>query len=151
MVQRMLCIAAAFAVVSVAATWFATQGAFVPPRHERPALWKVVSQYHPLLISMTAAAMGAGFAIPMTFLRPFAVEKGFGSVGMFFAVYAFTGLVARVASRSVFERFGNRPWIVVGLVLLTGSYASYMVVSTPEHLILRLSLPELRTHCCFHR
>ncbi|MBL8816207.1 MAG: MFS transporter [Planctomyces sp.] len=135
LVHRMLTIAAAFAVISVAATWFATQNSFVPPRHDRPSLWNVVTSYHPLMISLTAIAMGAGFAIPMTFLRPFSAEKGLDGVGTFFAVYAFTGLVARLASRSLFERFGNRPWIIVGMILLTISYACYLPITRTLHLI----------------
>lgn len=135
MVQRMFWTAAALALASAIATWFAVQGAVLPVRHARPPLLSVIRQYHPLMISMTAAVMGAGFAIPATFLRPFAIEAHLSHVGVFFVIYAMTGFGARLASRSLFERYGNRPWIVVGLTLLSISYLCYVPVTNTWHLI----------------
>jgi MFS family permease len=140
MVFQMFLTATGLAAASSVATWFAIQGACVPVAHERPSLLSVMRRYHPLMISATAAVMGAGFAIPATFLRPFAIEKNLTSVGLFFVVYAMTGFGARVASRSLFERFGNRPWIVVGLILLTISYLCYVPVTRTWHLIVPASI-----------
>lgn len=136
MVTQMFCTAATLAICAAMATWFATRGSVKPIPHERPSLFKVVRQYHPWMISVTAAVMGAGFAIPATFLRPFAIEAGMSNVGLFFFVYSVMGFGTRVATRSMFERFGNRPWIVVGLVLLTISYLCYIPVTRTWHLIL---------------
>jgi MFS family permease len=136
MVTQMFWTATAFAAGSAVAAWFAARSAVKPIHHERPSLIKVVRQYHPWMISVTAAVMGAGFAIPATFLRPFAIEAKLSSVGLFFVVYALTGFGTRVASRSLFERFGNRPWIIVGLILLTVSYRGYIPVTRTWHLIL---------------
>ncbi len=135
MVNQMFWTATVLAVGSAVATWFAIQGAELPSRHPRPSLFKVVRQYHPLMISATAAVMGAGFAIPATFLRPFAIEKHIESVGVFFVVYAAMGFAARMASRSLFARYGNRPWMVVGLLLLTVSYFLYVPVTNTWHLM----------------
>lgn len=135
MVFTMFCTATTLAVLSTLITWFAIQGAAKPVHHARPSLWKVIRQYHPIMISATAAVMGAGFAIPATFLRPFAIEMHLANIGWFFFVYAIMGFVARVASRSLFERFGNRPWIVVGMVLLSISYVLYVPVTNTWHLI----------------
>lgn len=128
-VDLMLCAAAVLATTSVLATWFATRATVHARDNDRPSLFSVVRQYHPLMISVAAAAMGAGFSIPATFLRPFALERQFDGVALFFVVYALTGFSARIASRSMFERFGNRPWIVVGLSLLTISFLCYIPVT----------------------
>jgi len=136
MVTQMFWTATVFAFGSAAAAWVATRRSVKPIHHERPSLIGVVRQYHPWMISVTAAVMGAGFAIPATFLRPFAIEAKLSSVGLFFVVYALTGFGTRVASRSLFERFGNRPWIIVGLILLTTSYLAYIPVTKTWHLIL---------------
>ncbi len=135
MVARMFWIASVMAILSVGAAWFITRKATKPAHHTRTSLLRVISQYHPMMISVSAAAMGAGFAIPVTFLRPFAAEKNLGGVGLFFSVYAVTGFLARLASRSLFERFGNRPWIIVGLILLTISYLCYLPVTRSTDLI----------------
>ena len=136
MVSRMFGIAAMLSVCAVMATAGAVRGSSRPLRQHRPSLIRVVAQYHPWMISVTAAMMGAGFAIPATFLRPFAVEAQLSGVGLFFFVYSLTGFGARLATRSLFERFGNRPWIGVGLVLLTLSYVCYIPVSATWHLML---------------
>ena len=136
MVVQMFRIAAILAISAAVATWYAVRGAEKPVHSERPSLFTVVRRCHPWMISATAAVMGAGFAIPATFLRPFAVESQLSSVGLFFVVYAMTGFAARVATRSLFARFGNRPWIVAGLILLTASYVCYVPVTKTWHLII---------------
>ncbi len=136
MVRVMFQSATALAVCAAAATFFAVRTTLPPIRHVRPSLWKVIRQYHPVMISLTAMMMGAGFAIPATFLRPFAIEMNLQNIGMFFAVYAATGFGARLATRSLFERFGNKPWIATGLVLLTLSYVCYVPVTATWHLCL---------------
>lgn len=133
-VHQMIAIASVLATMSVVATWFATRGALKPDPQTRPPLLTVVRSYHPWMISLTSAAMGAGFSIPMTFLRPFAEERGIPHVAVFFVVYAVTGFMARLASRSLFERFGNRPWIILGMILLTISYLLYSPVARPWQL-----------------
>jgi MFS family permease len=139
-VELMLHIAAVLATTSVIATWFATGTSVVPLPQERPSLLRVVRQYHPWMISLTAAAMGAGFSIPAIFLRPFALEQEIPGVALFFTVYALTGFTARLASRSLFERYGNRPWILTGLMLLTISYLCYIPVTQTWHLIIPASV-----------
>lgn len=134
-VSRMFWTATFLAIGASVSAWFAIRGAVAPLRRSRPSLLKVVRKYHPVMISVAAAAMGAGFAIPMTFLRPFAIEMHLSSVGLFFVVYSVTGFGARVASRSMFERYGNRPWIVMGLMLLSVSFFLYVPIVRTWHLI----------------
>lgn len=133
-VPLMFCGGIALTVCSLVATWLATRHAVVPVRTHRPALLQVVKTYHPLMISIAAVMMGAGFAIPVTFLRPFASEISLSHVWPYFAVYSATGFAARIASRSMFERLGNRPVIAVGLMLLSLSFVCYLPVSRTWHL-----------------
>lgn len=135
-VARMFWTASALSVSAVIATALATSGSATPAHHARPSLLRVVAQYHPWMISLTAAVMGAGFAIPATFLRPFAVDAQLAGVGLFFVIYALFGFGTRLASRSLFERFGNRPWISTGLILLTVSYVCYVPITRTWHLML---------------
>ncbi len=127
--EWMFVVAAAFATVAAVTAWWATSGESPPRPRRRPHFLHVTRRYFPLALATASAAMGAGFSIPMTFLRPFSVEHGLGGVGWFFAVYASIAFAARVLSRSLFERHGNRPWILVGLGLLTASYVAYLPVS----------------------
>jgi MFS family permease len=126
--EWMFVVAAGFAVVAAVTAWWATSGEPPPRPRRRPHFLQVMRRYFPFALAAASAAMGAGFSIPMTFLRPFSVEHGLGGVGLFFAVYAAIAFVARVLSRSLFERHGNRPWILVGLGLLTASYLAYLPV-----------------------
>lgn len=136
MVRVMFLSATALAVCAAASTFFAVRTTRPPVRHDRPSLWTVIRQHHPVMISLTAMMMGAGFAIPATFLHPFAIEMNLRNIGMFFAIYAATGFGARLATRSLFERFGNKPWIATGLILLTLSYVCYVPVTATWHLCL---------------
>ncbi|HND54973.1 MAG TPA: MFS transporter, partial [Pirellulaceae bacterium] len=126
---RMLSVASIFAAVSTVATWLATRHSAPPPHRRRPPVGLVVRRYLSVVLGVTGAAMGAGFSIPMTFLRPFTAEAQLGAVGVFFFVYATTAFVARVGSRELFERYGNRPWILAGLSLLTISFLLYLPVT----------------------
>lgn len=132
--QRLFWTAGGIAVLGAATTWLAARDSLPPRRRRRPFLMHVVTRYRPGMISVTAAAMGAGFSIPMTFLRPFAAELQISRVGIFFLVYASTAFAARVASRPHFQRFGNRPWILIGLSLLSLSYVCYLPISVGWHL-----------------
>lgn len=134
-VVRMLLVAAGFAVLAAVTAWWATGKSIPPAYRKRPHTGHVLRRYVPFVLALAAAAMGAGFSIPMAFLRPFAAEHALGGVGLFFAVYAATAFAARVASRSWFQRFGNRPWILTGLTLLSLSYLCYVPASRPWHLI----------------
>lgn len=134
-VRTMFLTAAVLASASTVMTFLAVRGTERPVHHPRPSLIGVIHQHRPVMIWLSACVMGAGFAIPATFLRPFAVEYNLSGIGVFFFVYALTGFGARIASRSVFERFGNRPWIVAGLILLTVSYLCYVPVTKTWQLV----------------
>ncbi|MDB5390540.1 MAG: hypothetical protein JWM11_6186 [Planctomycetaceae bacterium] len=135
LVWRLFCLAGAFAWSSALATWFVTRDSVRPQHRRRPNLLHVVARYHPLVLSITAAAMGAGFSIPMIFLRPFAIETKLNGVGLFFFVYASIAFIARLATRAHFSRLGNRLWIIVGLTLLSVSFLCYLPVTREWHLI----------------
>jgi len=134
-VEHLFLFASSIAGASVFVTWLTTNRSVVPRHRRRPPLLKVVARYHPMMILMAASVMGAGLSIPMTFLRPFAVEAKLSGVGIYFLVYAATGFAARLASRSFFQRFGNRWMISVGLVLLSLSFLAYIPVTQTSQLV----------------
>ena len=134
-VDRLFLIASTLALFSTAVAWFVSSDAPPTVHRRRPRLWHVVTRYHPLVLSITAAAMGAGLSIPMTFLRPFAVEAHLNHVGLFFVVYSSVAFVARIATASHFSRLGNRLWIIVGLVMMTLGFLCYIPVTRTWHLI----------------
>lgn len=134
-VEQLFLIASTLSLLSTAVTFFVTSDAPPPVHRRRPHLWHVVTRYHPLVISITAAAMGAGLSIPMTFLRPFAVEAHIKNVGVFFVVYSLVAFAARVATSTHFSRRGNRVWIIIGLTLMSISFLCYIPVTQTWHLI----------------
>lgn len=136
LVLRLFVVAGTLACSSTIATWFVTRHSIRPQHRRRPNLLHVVARYHPLVLSMTAAAMGAGFSIPMVFLRPFAIEYNLNGVGLFFLVYASVAFTARLATRAHFARLGNRLWITTGLILLSVSFLCYLPVTREWHLII---------------
>lgn len=133
-VTRMFWTSGGLAFAGAVTAWWATRESTTPKRRRRPHLGRVIPRYMPLVLACAAAAMGAGFNVPMTFLRPFAVAQKLAGVGTFFVVYASTAFVARLATRSLFERHGNRPWILAGLALLAVSFLCYLPVSRTWHL-----------------
>lgn len=132
-VRRVFLTCGAFSVVSLLVSLYLTRHSVPPPHRRRPPLFLIVRRYMPMVIAMTSAAMGAGFQIPQTFLRPFAQSIHLDGVGFFFLVYASIGFTARMATRSHFSRLGNRFWIVAGLILLSGSFLLYIPVTKVWH------------------
>ncbi len=124
--QHLFQTAAGIAVVGTVATWFAARGEFRSARRPQPRLSNLLRRYTPWMTALVAAAMGAGFAIPFTFLRPFAAELHIERIGIYFGVYAVAAFIARVSTRQMFERYGNRRWIIAGITLLTVSYLLYI-------------------------
>lgn len=127
-IQRLFILSAAIASTAALATWLASTGHVPPTSYRRPKLVAMLWRYTPFAVAMVAAAMGAGFVIPFTFLRPFAQDLRIPQVGWYFTVYAVTAFVARMTTRQMFMRFGNRPWILVGMSLLTLSFLSFVPV-----------------------
>lgn len=135
MVMQMFWTATLLAFSSALVTWFAIQGACVSLTSISSITVhgdETVSSDHDF---SDRSGDGRGVCYSRYFFALFAIEAHLSSVGLFFVVYATMGFAARVASRSLFERFGNRPWIVVGLILLTTSYLLYLPISTTWHLI----------------
>jgi MFS family permease len=133
-VQLLFCTAATVAALAGVVTWFATRHDVMPVRRRRPSLWRVIHRYTQIPVAIVAVAMGAGFAIPMTFLRPFAAEMHLSHIGLYFAVYAVSAFVTRLATRQLFEQYGTRPWMILGMACLTISFALYLPVEKTWHL-----------------
>jgi MFS family permease len=134
-VDHMFLTAGGIAAFSTAVTRLATSSSERPVVRRRPGLFGLLKRYASYKVAIVAIAMGAGFAIPMTFLRPFAMEMRLSRIGLYFAVYAISAFTARLTTRQLFERYGNRPWIMVGMALLTTSFLLYLPASATWHLI----------------
>lgn len=124
--QRLFVLTVVIAVIGTIAAWLSTRGEVRTARGRQPRLTNLLRRYTPWLTALVAMAMGAGFNIPFTFLRPFAVETHIENIGVYFGVYAVAAFVTRLSTRQMFVRYGNRPWIIAGMLLLTTSYLLYL-------------------------
>ncbi len=119
---------AGLAVGGLIAVCFATREKAIKPTRRQPAAIPLVRRYNPGFLLLVAVVVGGGITIPHTFLRTFAQERNISQIGFFFIVYACTAFVARMSARGLFAKYGNRPWIIAGLALLSASMAMYLVV-----------------------
>ena len=122
--------AAGFALSAVAFAWMATRGVPRPLSRRRPPVVGLVKRYNPGTVLLVGAAVGAGLALPATFLRAYAAELGIARIGLFFAVYAPTAIITRLLTRRLPERLGLTRMILVGLVMLVISQFLFLTVTT---------------------
>ncbi|HJN13653.1 MAG: MFS transporter [Pirellulaceae bacterium] len=125
-------------LVSVAfvAAWGATRGQAIKPVRRSPNLFLLMRRYHPGVVMLVAAAVGAGVSVPNTFLRTYAAEIQISQIGTFFATYAITAFAVRMLTRRQFERRGNRVWVMWGLAALVCSMLLYLTVRTTWQLMI---------------
>jgi MFS family permease len=120
--------AAGLAAAGLVAVWWATRGETIKSNRRQPHVVRLVRRYNPGFLLLVAVVVGGGITIPQTFLRTFAAERDISQIGLFFVVYACTAFVARMMARGLYSKYGNRPWIVVGMTLLAISMGLYLVV-----------------------
>ena len=99
-------------------------------------LWKLVKQYHPGWTLLVACAMGIGIGTPTTFLSSLAEAKGIENLAWFWTPYAAIAFVVRIATRTLSDRWGSRPTIILGLVCMAASMFAYLAVKQPASLLL---------------
>ncbi len=145
--------AAGAVAVSLVCTWLATRATTGSdsdsPRPQPPIgepqhsahnpiriIWRRVRAYHPGWTLLVGVAMGIGIGMPGTFLRTFAVEKGFTGLRHFFLTYAIVAFVVRICTRKLADRWGSRPTIVLGLLGLATSMVAYNFVTSQLSLII---------------
>jgi MFS family permease len=127
-INLMFLIASALSVAALSSVWLATRGQNAPvPRRRPPLLW-VLRRYQPGTVLLVGAAMGMGIGLPGTFLRTYAAELDITRIGMFFAVYAPTAIITRLSTRRLPERFGLRPMILAGMLLMGMSQLLFLGV-----------------------
>lgn len=122
-------VTAGFVVAALLIVFLATRPDVARPvRRRQPPLWALVQRYHPGWLLVVGVGVGAGLAVPNTFLRTFAADRAIGQIGVFFAVYAVVALVVRVGSRRLFTEWGCRPFVLLGLGALAASIVMYLMV-----------------------
>jgi MFS family permease len=134
--DRMFAVAALLAAGSLVAALVATRRASVPMPQRIPSVMGVLRKHHPGVILLVAIAVGGGFAVPNTFLRTFAAERGISQIGVFFSVYAVAAFVVRMLTRRLFTRYGNRPFVLLGLAAMATSVLLYLPVRGVWQLVL---------------
>ncbi|GAB6167151.1 hypothetical protein JCM19992_31510 [Thermostilla marina] len=67
---------------------------------------------------VTAAVVGAAFAIPFSFLASYAKELQITELAAYYSIYSIAAITTRVAGRKVTRRLGSTPTIVLGLIFL---------------------------------
>jgi MFS family permease len=117
-------------------SYAATRGQAAPVRRRIPPLLAIVRRYQPGTILLVGAAMGAGVAIPATFLRPYAAELGLPRIALFFTVYAPAAIITRIATRRMFERLGVPLMVLMGLTALAVSQALFLLVRAEWQLVI---------------
>jgi len=126
--------------VALIAAWGATRGQPIKPVRKAPNLFALLRRYHPGVILLVAAAVGAGVSLPNTFLRTYAAEQHIPRIGIFFATYAITAFSVRMLTRRQFAARGNRFWVMWGLGAMASSMLLYLVVRTTWQLMIPGSL-----------
>lgn len=127
-INSMFVIAGGFGGAALFFAWLATWGQAVPSPRRRPPLFWLLRRYQPGTVLLVSAAMGMGIGLPGTFLRTYAAELDITRIGLFFAVYAPTAIITRLATRRLPERFGLRPMILAGMVLMALSQLMFLAV-----------------------
>ena len=135
-IDWMFVIAAGFGGAACFFAWLATWGQTAPEWRRRPPLFWLLRRYQPGTVLLVSAAMGMGIGLPGTFLRTYAAELDIARIGLFFAVYAPTAIVTRLLTRRLPERFGLRPTILAGMMLMLLSQLTFLAVRNEWLLIL---------------
>lgn len=107
--------AAATGVVYFALTIILTRKDSHEKPHSTPALLPLLKRYFPGSVVWVAATMGVGFAVTTVFLTRFASEMNLKGVGTFFAGYAISAFLVRIATRNWSRIIGRHRMIVLGL------------------------------------
>jgi MFS family permease len=98
-------------------------------RGSRPPAWWILKRYHPGAILLVGFGMGLGIGIPFVFVRPFADTLGVDGIRWFFVVYAMTAFAVRVFTRTLPDRWGVRPTVLLGMAFMATSMLSYLLAT----------------------
>jgi MFS family permease len=94
--------------------------------------WSAVRERAPVFVVLAVGALAAGSMF--TFVAPFALSRGVGAVGSFFAAYTLAALTSRFALARFADRTGHRPVALTGGV---GYGLAVIAMGTlgPAHLV----------------
>ncbi len=116
----------AFAALIVAA--ITTNNNRTRVTRRRVPVVRVIRKYQHGLTLFVALVMGIGLSLPCVLLRPYTQMLEIERIGLFFAAYAVTAFVIRIATRRMPERVGVRAMTFSALALMAVSMLLYLVV-----------------------
>lgn len=101
------------------------------PRRQgsRPPVWWILKRYNPGAILLVGFGMGLGIGIPFVFVRPFADTLNVDGIRWFFVVYATTAFIVRIYTRTLPDRWGVRPTVLLGMAFMAASVLSYLLAT----------------------
>ncbi|RMG03278.1 MAG: MFS transporter, partial [Planctomycetota bacterium] len=117
-IDRLFYGATVLTLVAVPFAWAATRKERPTGRSVRHSAWRITLQYSRLPVVITAAVVGAAFAIPFSFLASYAKELQIDELAAYYSIYSIAAIATRVAGRKVTRRLGSTPTIVLGLICL---------------------------------
>lgn len=146
--SKLFCWSSGAGLLSLVFAFMATFGLQSQPSSQRlvgepsdsRSWWSIVRQYHPGWTLLIGCAMGIGIGMPGTFLSAFASTKGIEDLAWFWTPYAIIAFVVRIATRTLADRWGTRPTVMLGLYSIAASMLSYLLVHQPMMLIVPATL-----------
>lgn len=103
-------------------------------------LWILIRTYHPGWTLLVGFVMGMGIGTPSTFVSALAEVKQITNLTWFWLPYAAIAFLVRVLTRTLSDRWGTRPTILVGLLCLAASMFSYLLVRGAQSLVVPAAL-----------
>lgn len=135
-IDQMFLGSAGLVALAWGAAWLATRRDVRPVIRRQPPALALFRRYHPGLLLLVAAAVGAGVSLPNTFLRTFAAERDIAQIGIFFVTYALVAFAVRISTRRLFARLDRRVWVFLGLSSMAISFLLYLTVASAWQLVI---------------
>jgi MFS family permease len=106
-----------------------------PDAAERPSLWEVAGRQPVWLAALGSTGLAVAYGAVLSFLPPFAAERGLGAVGAYFSAFAAAMMLAQSAAGWLSDRIGRRAVAVPGMVIVVLSTAGLAMAQTDAALL----------------
>jgi MFS family permease len=106
-----------------------------PDAVERPSLWEVARRRPVWLAALGSTGLAVAYGAVLSFLPPFAAERGLAAVGAYFSAFAVAMMLAQSAAGWLSDRIGRRAVAVPGMVIVVLATAGLAMVQTDAALL----------------